>query len=259
MTLAMFAANALSVFALVTALWVWSVYRRDASIIDPWWSMGFLLVTLRTAFATGFTPAKTLLVGVVALWALRLWWHLTRRAIGKAEDPRYRAFRRHYGPERYWWVSYPQVFLLQGALVLVVSLPLQLAAAATAPDPLAWNDLAGLALFTVGFVFEALGDHQLTRFREDPTMKGRVLDTGLWRYTRHPNYFGEAVMAWGFWLAALDRPYGFATAIAPALMTFLLLRVSGVTMLEAQLVKTRPGYADYVRRTSSFWPRKPTE
>lgn len=251
------ASNALLVLAMVSALWLWSVYRRDASVIDPWWSMGSLLVTARTTLATGVTPAKVLLVSAVALWALRLWWHLTRRAIGKPEDPRYQAFRARFGAARYWWVSFFQVFLLQGGLMLVISAPLQLASAAPSPDPVAWNDVAGLALFVVGFAFEAIGDHQLTRFRGDPAMKGRVLDTGLWRYTRHPNYFGEAVMAWGFWLSAIDRPYGVMTAFAPALMTFLLLRVSGVTLLEAQLTKTRPGYAEYVRKTSSFWPRSP--
>jgi steroid 5-alpha reductase family enzyme len=256
-TTSLLAGNALAVFAMVTALWLWSVYRRDASIIDPWWSMGFLLVTARTAFATGVTPAKTLLLAMVAVWALRLFGHLTVRARGAPEDPRYQAFRRRFGAERYWWVSYFQVFLLQGVLVLLVSAPLQLAASYSAPDSIASHDLAALAVFTVGFLFEAVGDWQLARFRRDPASKGRALDTGLWRYTRHPNYFGEAVLQWGLWLTALDQPWGPAAALAPALMTWLLLRVSGVTMLERQLTKTRPAYEDYVRRTSAFLPWPP--
>ena len=257
MTPSLLAGNALAVFALVTTLWLWSVYRRDASVIDPWWSMGSLLVTARTAVVTGITPGKTLLLAMVGAWALRLFGHLTLRARGAPEDPRYQAFRRRFGAERYWWVSYFQVFLLQGVLMLLVSAPLQLAAAAPAPDPLAWNDLAALALFAAGFTFEAVGDWQLARFRRDPSSKGRALDTGLWRYTRHPNYFGEAVLQWGLWLAALDRPWGWFSALAPALMTWLLLRVSGVAMLERQLTKTRPGYEDYVRRTSAFFPWPP--
>ncbi len=259
MDTALLVGNALSVLALMTALWVWSVVRRDASVVDPWWSMGFLLITARSIWVTGATPGKVALGGAVALWALRLWAHLTLRARGKPEDPRYQAFRARYGAERYWWVSYFQVFLLQGVLMFLIAAPLQVACSAAAPDALRWNDLAGLCLFAAGFFFEALGDWQLTRFRNDPAMRGRVLDTGLWRYTRHPNYFGESLMAWGFWLCAYDQRLGLATVFAPVLMTFLLLNVSGVTLLEQQLVKSRPGYADYVRRTSAFWPRRPSQ
>lgn len=249
--------NALSVLALMGALWVWSVVRRDASVVDPWWSMGFLLVAVRTVAVTGATPAKLCLLALVALWAVRLWVHLLVRSIGRPEDPRYQAFRARYGADRYWWVSLFQVFLLQGALMLLVTLPLQLACAAPGPDPIGPHDLAGIGLFALGFVFESVGDAQLTRFRNDPASRGRVLDTGLWRYTRHPNYFGESLMAWGLWLCALDRPWGPWSALSPALMTWLLLRVSGVAMLERQLVKTRPGYEDYVRRTSAFVPMPP--
>ena len=156
-------------------------------------------------------------------------------------------------------MSYLQVFLLQGSLALVVSSPLVAAALAPAPDPLRANDLLGALVFAVGLAFESVADAQLARFRRDPANAGRALDTGLWRYTRHPNYFGEALVQWGLWITALDAPYGLPTALGPALMTWLLLRVSGVAMLERRLVETRPGYADYVRRTSAFlpWPPKP--
>lgn len=255
MSLSLLGWNVALVFGLMTALWVVSVRLRDASIVDPWWSIAFLLVTGHTALRTGVTPAKVLLLLVVGTWALRLWLHLLLRSRGKPEDPRYAGFRRRFGPDRYWWVSLFQVFLLQGALVVLISAPLQLAAAAAPPGPIAATDLAGLLVFAVGFLFEAVADRQLESFRRDPANRGKVLDTGLWRWSRHPNYFGEAVLWWGFWLLALGQPFGWATALAPGLMTFLLLRVSGVTMLDAHLKSSKPGYEDYVRRTSAFVPR----
>lgn len=254
MSLAILGWNVALVFGLMTALWVVSVRLRDASIVDPWWSIAFLLVTGHSALRTGVTPAKLLLLFVVGTWSLRLWLHLLLRSRGKPEDPRYSSFRRRYGPDRYWWVSFFQVFLLQGCLVLLISAPLQLAAAAAPPGPIGAIDLAGLLIFAVGFVFEAVADWQLQSFRRDAANRGKVLDTGLWHWSRHPNYFGEAVLWWGFWLLALGQPLGWATALAPALMTFLLLRVSGVTMLDAHLKSSKPGYEDYLRRTSAFVP-----
>lgn len=261
MSLSIFGGNVALVFGLMLALWVASVRLRDASIVDPWWSIFFLLVTVHTALRTGVTPAKTLLLVAVGVWALRLWLHLLLRSRGKPEDPRYVAFRQRYGPQRYWWVSLFQVFLLQGVLALLISAPLQLAAAAAPPGAVSALEVAGLFVFAVGFLFEAVADGQLQAFRRDPARggSGKVLDTGLWRWSRHPNYFGEAVLWWGFWLFALGQPLGWASVYAPAPMTFLLLRVSGVAMLDAQLKRSKPGYEDYVRRTSAFvpWPPRP--
>ena len=262
MTPGLVAANAALVLAMMTLLWLVSVRLRDASIVDPFWSVGFLLVAAHTAVRTGFTPGKALLLGAVSAWALRLFLYLLRRGRGKPEDPRYAAFRRRFGPERYWWVSYFQVFLLQGLLVVVISAPLQLAAAAPAPDPVSATDLLGLVLFAAGLGIGAVADAQLAAFRGERSRAGsgdpkRVLDTGLWKYSRHPNYFGEALLWWGFWVMALDVPAGWATVLAPALMTFLLVKVSGVAMLDAHMAATRPEYADYVRRTSAFLPRPP--
>lgn len=259
MSLALVAGNAALVLALMTVLWIVSVRLRDASLVDPWWSMAFLLVAASTVLQTGLTPGKALLLAAVAAWALRLWLHLLLRSLGKPEDPRYAAFRAKYGPERYWWFSFFQVFLLQGVLVVVISAPLQLAGASAAPDPVSITDLLGLALFAAGFGIEAVADAQLSRFRKaraagGPDAPGPVLDTGLWRTSRHPNYFGEALLWWGFWLFALDAPWGWATVFAPALMTFLLVKVSGVAMLDAHLAAKRPEYAEYMRRTSGFVP-----
>lgn len=254
--LALLGSNAAIVLGLFTALWCVSVIRRDASIVDPWWSMAFLLITANTVWRTGLTPGKTLLLTMVTVWALRLFLHLRVRSIGKPEDPRYAAFRKDAGPS-WWWKSLFQVFLLQGGLALIISAPLQVAAAAPAPDRVGATDLAGLLVFLFGFVFEATADAQLRAFRNDRSRRGQVLDSGLWRYSRHPNYFGEAVLWWGFWLASLDQPSGVFTVFGPALMTFMLVRVSGVVMLDAHMRATRPGYADYIRRTSGFVPRRP--
>jgi steroid 5-alpha reductase family enzyme len=251
------ASNAVVVALLLVPLWVVSVRMRNASIVDPWWSILFLVVAVNSARLTGLTPGKGLLVAVVALWAIRLWAYLLRRDWGKPEDPRYAAFRAHYGPERYWWVSLFQVFALQGVLALAVSTPLAVGGAAAPPDPISASDWIGLAVFAVGFGFEVIGDEQLRRFRADPASRGRVLDSGLFRFTRHPNYFGEAVLQWGFWVLVLDVPWGWATAFGPALMTFLLVRVSGVSMLDKHLIDSRPGYEQYMARTSAFVPRPP--
>jgi len=257
MTLALLLQNAAWVLGLMSVLWVFSVARRDASIVDPWWSMAFLLVTGHTVLSTGLTPGKALLLAMVAAWAIRLWLHLLLRSRGKPEDPRYAAFRRRYGPGRYWWISFFQVFLLQGCLVVVISAPLQLAAAARPSDPITRVDLAGLLVFSIGLAFEVVADAQLQEFRSDASRRGRVLDTGLWRFSRHPNYFGEAVLWWGFWLFGVDQPYGWASVLSPLLMTFLLVKVSGVALLDAHLATTKPLYGDYVRRTAAFIPRPP--
>ena len=264
MTFELLAGNAALVLAMMTALWVASVFLRDASIVDPWWSMAFLLVLAHTAARTGLTPGKTLLLAMVAAWALRLWGYLLLRSRGKPEDPRYAGFREKYGADRYWWFSFFQVFLLQGVLVVAISAPLQLAGAADTPDPVSPLDLLGLAVFAAGFVTEVVADAQLASYRRAKARGGAgapgpVLDTGLWRYTRHPNYFGEALLWWGFWVAALDTPWGLTTAFAPALMTFLLVKVSGVAMLDAHMAAKRPEYAEYMRRTSGFVPLPPRD
>ncbi|MBC7541940.1 MAG: DUF1295 domain-containing protein [Candidatus Sericytochromatia bacterium] len=257
MTWQLLGLNAGLVLAMMTILWVVSVVKRNASIVDPWWSMIFLLITGHTSWATGLTPAKTVVVILVAIWALRLWLHLLTRNWGHGEDPRYVAFRRQYGPERYWWVSFFQVFLLQGALALVISAPLQLLAAAALPDPVGLWTVLGALVFAVGLGFEGVADAQLRAFRRDPAQRGQVLDSGLWHYSRHPNYFGEAVLWWGFGLCALAVPYGWVTVFGPALMTYLLVKVSGVAMLDALLKETKPGYVAYVQRTPAFVPGRP--
>ncbi len=239
------------------ALWGYSLRRRDASIVDSFWGPGFAVVALIGAVAGGGAPPRRLLLLVlVSIWGIRLGAHIYRRNRGKGEDFRYRAMRERAGG-RFALASLVTVFLLQAALLLVIALPLVAAAAAPAPAALGAFDLAGVALWLIGFLFEAVGDAQLARFRADPASRGQVMDRGLWRLTRHPNYFGDATLWWGFYLIAAAVPAARWTAVGPLLMTFLLVRVSGVALLEQGMAERRPGYRDYVLRTSAFFPWPP--
>jgi steroid 5-alpha reductase family enzyme len=243
--------------AAMLALWGVSLVRRNVSIVDVWWGPGFaLLAAVSFVLAPAPGPRGALLLGLVALWGLRLGLHLFVRNHGQGEDPRYARMRRHHGA-RFAWVSLGTVFGLQAVLQWFVSLPVQVAQLIPGARPLGLLDAIGVALFAIGLFFETVGDLQLTRFRADPTNRGRVLDTGLWRYTRHPNYFGDCLAWWGLFVVAMSTPRGFATIASPLAMTFLLLRVSGVALLERSLVHTRPAYRDYVERTSAFFPRPP--
>jgi len=247
-------AVALAVMAL---LWLASLALRNASIVDVWWGPGIAGLAWVDLAATGAHPRTLLVACLVTLWALRLGGHLLWRSHGSPEDPRYAAMRRYHG-RRFRWVSLFTVFLLQGALQVAVALPVAVVAAHPGPLALGWLDVLGAALFAAGLAFETVGDFQLARFRADPRSAGRVMDRGLWAWTRHPNYFGDCLAWWGIWAVAASTPLGPWTIVSPLAMTFLLLRVSGVPMLERGLAKTRPGYRDYVARTSAFvpWPPK---
>ena len=246
---------ALAAIALLAALgWAWSVLKRDVSIVDSLWSLFFLLGALVYAAFTGATgPRAMLLLALVALWALRLSGYLTWRNRGEPEDRRYRAIRARNEPGFAWKSAY-LVFGLQGLLAWVIAMPLF--AALSGDAPLGAIDYAGTVLWLLGFGFETIADWQLARFRADPARRGRVLDTGLWRFTRHPNYFGEALLWWGYFLVALAAGGGW-TIFAPLLMSFLLLKVSGVALLEKDIAGRRPDYRAYVARTNAFIPWRP--
>ncbi len=240
--------------ALTTALWLASLAKRDASIIDPFWGVGFVLLGW-FYWLTGIQPNPRALAmaGLVTVWGLRLGIYLTWRNWGKGEDYRYRAFREQAGGA-FWWRSLATVFWLQGGLMWLVSLPLLHVSRAAGPSGWTGWDVIGGLVFAVGLSFEAVGDWQLARFKADPHNRGKLLQDGLWRYTRHPNYFGDALVWWGLFAFAVSTPGFWWTAPSPVVMTLLLRRVSGVTLLERNLAQTKPGYRDYVRRTNAFVP-----
>lgn len=244
----------LVVLGLLTLLWVISVCFRDASIIDPFWGTGFVVIAWLTLAIEGAgKPRAILLVTLASCWGLRLTGYLLWRSRGQGEDYRYRAMRDTHG-DRFWIVSLFSVFWLQAVIMWVVSFPLQYGQ--RGDSPLNWLDAVGVILFAVGLYFEAVGDWQLAEFKSDPTNQGKVLDSGLWRYTRHPNYFGDFCVWWGLFLIAAAGG-AWWTVFSPLVMSFFLCKVSGVAMLESTISDRRPEYADYIRRTSAFFPRLP--
>jgi steroid 5-alpha reductase family enzyme len=243
------------ILAMALAAWCVSVLKRDVSIVDGMWPLFFLAAALTYAgTAPQQGPRSELVLVLVGCWALRLAGYLTWRNWGEPEDRRYRQIRRHNEP-RFALKSLYLVFGLQGMLAWIVSLPL-LAAIAAAPGNLNPLDYAGIALWGVGFGFESVADLQLARFKAAPANRDRVMDRGLWRYTRHPNYFGDACIWWAFYLVA-SAAGGWWSFVGPLLMSFLLLRVSGVALLEKDIGRRRPAYRDYVLRTNAFFPGPP--
>ncbi|MEO8696030.1 MAG: DUF1295 domain-containing protein [Acidimicrobiales bacterium] len=248
---------AAAVIVLFVITWAVSVPLRNASIVDVVWGLSFCVIawTARVV-AGGYAPRQNLLVGLVSVWGLRLGAYLLWRNAGKGEDFRYAAMRRHAGPS-FTRRSLVTVFLLQAVMAWIVSLPVQVGQAARSPRSLGWLSAVGVAIWFVGVAMESVGDGQLARFKADPRNAGKVMDRGLWRYTRHPNYFGDFCVWWGIFLVAAEARPAWITVIGPLVMSILLLRVSGVALLERTIVKRRPEYAQYIARTSAFFPRRP--
>jgi steroid 5-alpha reductase family enzyme len=247
------------ILGLMTLLWLASLALKNSSIVDIFWGTGFVIVFWVYFVLTpdGFALRKLLLGGLVTVWGLRLSIHILLRNWGKPEDFRYRKWREEAG-QSWGWQSLIRVFLLQGMLLWIISAPLLAAQLAAPPAQLTLLDGIGAVVWLVGFFFEAVGDLQLTRFKANPANHGKILDSGVWRYTRHPNYFGDAAQWAGYYLIAAAAG-GWWTVFSPILMTLFLLRVSGVTLLEKTL-ETRPGYRDYIQKTSAFipwFPRRP--
>ena len=247
---------AAAVALLMGLTWAMSVRIKDVSIVDPMWALAFVTVALVAALAgTGDQARRALLLALTAVWGLRLNLHLIRRKLSEpAEDRRYAQMRDERGDSFTFWSLYA-IFGLQGLLVLIVSLPIQVAS--ERPAAVTAAVIPGVVVFAVGLAFEAIGDGQLRRFKRDPANAGAVMDRGLWRYTRHPNYFGDACVWWGLWLVALPAGGTWWTAAGPAVMTLLLVRVSGKARLERDIGERRPEYGEYIRRTSGFVPRPP--
>ena len=235
--------------------WLLSIAKRDVSIVDSLWAPMFLLAAVAYLSHLADPSARALIVvALVGLWALRLTSYITWRNWGEAEDVCYQAIRERNQPG-FTFKSLYLVFGLQGVIAWIVSLPLL--AAILSDAPLGVFDWIGIGLWVIGMAFEALGDWQLARFKANPENRGKVLDSGLWRYSRHPNYFGNACIWWGLFLIAFSAG-GWWSLISPILMTFLLLKVSGVALLEQDIGERRPAYKDYVRRTNAFIPGPPS-
>jgi steroid 5-alpha reductase family enzyme len=231
--------------------WLFSYVRQNVTIVDSLWAPFFLLAALTTAVLTPLPgPRTTLIIVLVAIWAMRLSGYLTWRNWGKPEDHRYQAIRRRNEPD-FTFKSLYLVFALQAVLAWIIAAPL--AAGISGAAPLGLLDFVGIALWVFGFLFETSGDWQLARFKANPDNRGKVMDRGLWSYTRHPNYFGEACLWWGYWLIAVSAG-GWWTLFAPLLMSVLLLKVSGVALLEKDIGERRPAYRDYIARTNAFIP-----
>ena len=244
--------GALLLFAVV--FWSVSLLRNDVSIVDSLWSLMFLLVaSVYSVISEMSGPREVLIIILVTIWALRLSFYITWRNHGQPEDYRYKEIRANNEPG-FRYKSLYIVFILQAVLAWIISLPL--AAAISGQSEIGLVDYVGCALFATGWFFEVVGDLQLTRFRKDPANAGKVLNTGLWRYTRHPNYFGNATIWWGLYLIALSAG-AWWTIVSPLLMTFLLLKVSGVALLEKDISGRRPQYKEYIRRTNAFFPGLP--
>lgn len=246
-----------AILAYVTLGWALSVRLRDASIVDILWGGGFVLQAWVYYWGSEARTTRGLLIAaLVTVWGVRLAGYLFQRNVGKGEDYRYQRMRAKMGPA-FWWRSFLTVFVLQGLLMWVIAMPLFAAQMATATNALGALDIAGAALWAIGLFFEVVGDAQLVRFKRDPESKGKLLTTGLWKYTRHPNYFGDATMWWGLYLIAAAAG-GWWTIFGPIVMNFFLLNVSGAALLERGLKKSKPDYEDYMRCTSGFvpWPPK---
>jgi steroid 5-alpha reductase family enzyme len=243
-----------AIFVVAFGAWIVSFARRDVSIVDSLWSMLVLLPAATCAAMLPETgPRAPWVLALAVMWAARLAGYITWRNWGEPEDRRYQEIRKRNDPH-FEWKSLYLVFGLQGALAWIVATPLLVAIAS--PRPFGWLDAPGIALFAFGLIFETVGDLQLKDFKAHPENRGRVLDTGLWRYTRHPNYFGEFCVWWGFFLIALAAG-GWWTIVSPLLMSVLLLKVSGVTLLEKDIGERRPAYRDYIVRTNAFFPAPP--
>lgn len=251
-----------TVSAMMVVTWIASLVQRDASLVDRVWGLGFVVAAWTYGLVAGVpTTRGWVAIVLVSVWGLRLSGYITWRNWGHGEDKRYQAMRRR-NPETFAVRSLVTVFLLQAVLAWFISLPLLAAIVAETPAGLGWLDALAVAVWLVGFAFEAGGDWQLSRFLADPANRGKVMDRGFWRYTRHPNYFGDVVVWWAYFLLALATGAWWA-AIGSLTMTFFIIKVSGVALTDRNMAKDggskREGYDEYVRRTNAFipGPRKP--
>lgn len=234
--------------------WLVSLKKKNVTIADSMWGAGFIIITWLTfILGDGYLVRNVIITVPVTIWGLRLSYHITRRSIGKPEDPRYTEWRNEYG-NKFPVVSLFRVFLVQGLFMWLIALSIQLAQLFPRPESLTLSDYAGLGIWVIGFIIESSADRQLAHFIKDPANRGRVMRYKLWRYSRHPNYFGEATIWWGIYVICCATEYGFLTIISPMLITYTLLKITGVSLMEQTMFKGNAEYEDYKRTTSSFIP-----
>jgi steroid 5-alpha reductase family enzyme len=254
MSLSIYVSGLYAILVLATFTWIISVIKRDVSIVDSVWSV--MIFTSAFVYSSSVEPywnRSSLLLTLVLLWAVRLTLHVTWRNWGEPEDARYQAIRRKYEPN-FALKSFGIIFLFQAFLAWMISMPLWIAL--TVPFESSVFDILAVTVWTFGMVFETVSDWQLAQFKGDPAHRGKVMNRGLWRYTRHPNYFGECLVWWGFFLFVIPTGAWWAI-LSPVLMTFLLLKFSGVAMLEETIVDRRPAYREYIASTNAFIPGPP--
>ena len=246
--------NLAAVMLFEFAGWLISLKKNNVTIADSLWGLGFIIIAwLSFLQGDGFFCRKVIITAAVTVWGLRLFYHITKRGLGKPEDPRYTEWRKEYG-EKFPVVSLFRVFLVQGLFMWLIALSIQVAQLFPQPESFTLADYAGLAVWIIGFLIESSADRQLARFIKDPANRGRVMRYKLWRYSRHPNYFGESAMWWGIYLIACSAEYGFFTVISPVLITYTLLKITGVSLMEETMFKGNAEYEEYKRTTSSFIP-----
>lgn len=247
--------SAILIAATMLFIWLLSLLTGKMSIVDGFWGLGFVAVTIYQLLCNSdIQPRQFLVAYLVTFWGLRLATHIFYRNHGKPEDPRYAAWRKDWGKNT-WWISLFKVFLLQGVLMFIISLSLMMIMVNSGDflHPLDW---LGVLVWLIGFMFESAADYQLLKFKSDPANKGKILSTGVWKYSRHPNYFGETCIWWGIFIISICSGHWYISILSPLLITFLLLKVSGVTLTEKRY-DGNDKYADYKRRTSSFIPLPP--
>jgi steroid 5-alpha reductase family enzyme len=244
--------SAICVFLYMSLIFILALIKKDNSIVDIAWGIGFIVVAILTFFLEiEFVTRQVLVTLLIFIWGVRLATHIALRNKGKGEDFRYAQWRKDWG--KWFFIrSFFQIYMLQGFLLLIIAYPVILINHSKETG-IVFLDFLGLIIWLEGFFFEAVGDYQLSKFKRKAENKGKIMTQGLWRYTRHPNYFGETAMWWGIFLIALSVKSGWTAIVSPLLITFLLLRVSGIPMLEKKYVGNKE-FEEYVKRTSAFFP-----
>ena len=253
-TFAIFGWNMFAIVVMMTCGWFISLIYKNVTIVDSLWGIGFVIITWLTFLLSEGYPARKWLISLlVTFWGIRLVIYLSWRNWGAGEDPRYVGMRNKSG-DRFWIVSLFKVFLLQAIFMFVIFMVIQMGQIPSVPKTLTWLDVTGSILWGIGFFFESVGDYQLARFKGDPANKGKVMNRGLWAYTRHPNYFGEFLVWWGIFFVTFATPNSGWTVISPVIITIVLVKMTGIPLTERSILDRNPGYKAYIQNTSAFFP-----